>query len=1056
MLSTLKQADIEAELHDGAAVKPHYVTQDREYPLTLLSDRQFELLAHELVIGQVAAQSFYDSARVLPYGADEGRDVVLYAGETPVGVIQCKRYASTIGVPLILRELFKFLLFALRNPHFMPDPDTFRYELWTARDLTKEAGEFFKEPQRYFALNAGELARFVADARKGTKELKTLMPGKTKDDEAREVIAIVKRLQFDHHGASSISRCLSEQPLVRRWFFRSPDDVGVRPGVAEVDRLVQQFSGRALGELQRSGHLANPSYVAPVDLLAEFAQFLDSGKQVFVLTGGTGHGKTAWAAHLLESAPTDRPVLMIRGEDLSASDMHIVETIARLLKAHPIPAGLSGADMTAAVWDWFDCANRLLLIDGLDRAPVAARESLPNWINHTVQAMNGKPLRLALISRNEEWTMLNSSLDIRAPWHRQLGMLSLNAARAMYAAYGLPSSILQKRPLRTPGLIRLFSELKEKLGGHVTRARLLAHSVHELQLKLDHKFGKSQVRAAFAELSRALVAAADVVIGGDDFRNCTPATMQVIDELHRCDILISVGEGLRPASDDIAEYLLGLRLDWRNALDEVAKGRHDPVFFGAIAMSPHLRESRGELEALIEAVLPKIQGGISKWFELAVRIMIEVDDHTAHVPNLCRIFDAWNRNNVVLPASNLSELLDDLRLPLAEQFDLLMRLANGEDRYDWKWKYWLHHNERGRIVTRWAEVVCRMVRTNPDECLPLLERLAVEKTSAARHWVAQALMLEAAAVALPQTFDCCRRMGDHGRDVWYSLALAYPRGFALYALDQVRADPQLIDEFADLLWQSFSYADGGRLPTSGERLQLQLVVEQLLSFEAGRGARSQLLLCSLLCSDCKPHRLELIGALRVLKASEIWWLVKLSEPDAENLLRNIFSDMRAGHLPFDTLGAIHPSFVPAAQWPLLSELIRSLATVRSTEARKAVAEGLELILYELDCEPEPVLALFAPLAQEIASDKDARVRTYLIYYAACERTASPSMPPHVHAFRDNLIALLVEAEDGATLSILLEKLEYRPVKDPFAEAMVARLEQRFGPFDPDRFRFDFD
>lgn len=1040
MHNLLSKNDVYTELGKHSRAQPCYIAQDPTFPLTYLTDRQFELLAHLLLDADIPNKPLYDSSLLLSYGADEGRDVVLYKQELPVGVVQCKRYAKSIGIGDVLEELYKFLLFALRDPALMPQAKNFRYEFWTARDLTKEAGNFFKEPRRYFDSHASTLVEHVAAARKACKALQQPAPdGTTPDEEARQVIAIGRELCFAHVGQTEISQRLIEHTRVRRWFFRSPEDVPGTPSDADVEALLANLASQAVARYGRIGNLVPDTYIPSAVIAAGFAGFLESGERMFVLTGGSGHGKSTWSASLLTSPPPGWTVTLVKGEDIAATDINIVETLARLLKANAVPAGLTVVDMTAAVWRWLERANHLLVVDGLDRVPTQARDNLPTWIENSAGALARYPTRLVLVSRNEEWRRINSG---ERHWAYQLchqGLLSDEEAAALYHAYGL-APIHHLRPLRTPSLIRRLSRLKGELGGPVTRARLLETSMGERSGELAFAFGTGPVDRALAELSIALAKAPDVRIRAAQFQN--DVTLSVIDGLHRNDVLVSVPNGLRPESDDIAEYLIALELDIRTALDAVAAGRTDPIFLGAIAIAPQLSGRQAELPPLLDDVLPRIHELAPAWYELVVRIMIEVEDHASHLPVLRRLFDEWQWNNVVLLASNLHELMDDLRLPLADRFDLLMRLAHREEMDDWRTKFWVYPDQRGRIVTPFAATICATVRSHPRDSLVLLEALLRQPPDNARAAVATALLYEAATVALPETLLCCMRLGETGHEVSADLAFLYPLGFLQHALRCARASVTAIDVVVDHVCKAVL-----QLATSAsqdEARECAAIIGDLLALAGPGRARLRLLLCSLTMTPNAAHLDELFGALDRLHWSDIWWLVKVAGPDAEVPLRAVFSGALDQDEPFGRLARLDPWSVSPVHWPLVTRLLAEVVEMEDARARRAAAEALEMILHRLGGQPgeEASYRAFMPLARKLASDPVGRVRGPLLYYGTSIH--SRALPGYVSAFRTELASLLVAAEDGTTLDTLRQKLYEHGPAHPHVASFLQVLEKRFG------------
>ena len=1030
-------ADIQAELGVNRLGQPYFVAQDPTVPLSHLTDRHFELLAQLLLEADSPGQHFYDSAHLLTYGADEGRDVVLYKQELPVGVVQCKRYARAIGVGDVLQELFKFLLFALRDRSLLPQARDFRYEFWTARELTKDAGKFFKEPTSYFQNHASDLTQYVAAARKACKALRQPPPHGV--DEEREVIAIARGLQFVHVGQTAISRRLSAQVQVRKWFFRGPDDAPSSPSDAQIGMLTDRLMRQAIARFTQSGNLDGESYVPSADLAREFADFLESGDRVFVLTGGSGHGKTTWAARLLASPPLSWEVLLIKGEDLLDTDVNIAQTIARLLTAHPIPAELTCMDMNAAVCRWLDAANRLLLVDGLDRVPAQARAGLKTWIENSLELAAEWPARLILVSRNEEWRGISGRVMMGKHQVYRLGLLSVHEAAQLYRSYGLPP-FHHQRPLRTPSLIRRLAKLTGEVGGPVTRARLLETSVGEYRDALAHAHGKLQTERAFFDLSRALAASADSRVRAQDFEH--DGTITILDVLVRQDVLVSDGQRLRPESDDLAEYLTALELDWRKALTAVESGRTDSIFLGAIAIAPQLAGREAELAPLLEAVLPRIDEATGMWHDLAARIMIEVEDHARHLDVLHAIFDAWKWSNVVLYASSMHELLEDLRLPIVDRFALLMRLAHREDEDDWRLKFWRDPELSHRIVTPFATTICNLVRAHPTVTMAPIEALLGQAGGGLPHAVAVALLFEAASVALADTLLCCMRIGPVGEEVTADLAYLYPLGFAHHVLGRARARPASIDGLVDNFCRAFRRAVTGDAELETVT-QFADIVEALLSLGASGRARLRLLLCSLTVSPKSRYLDELLASLDMLDWGDIWWLVHVSGAAATIPLRAIFSGELKALGSFGHLSRIDPAAIRAEHWPLVAALLAETAASADEVARRAASQALELILHRIKLEPEDVYCAFMASGHRLAADSAGRVRAPLLYYSSSIGGRAPA-PSYIRMFREELVDILTRAEDGSTLDTLRRKL-HETNSDGCNVSNLADLDRRFGP-----------
>lgn len=89
-----------------------------QLPFERLGDAQFELLLADIYSELAGSDShgWYDSARRMNDGADGGRDVILTHQGLSVGIIQCKRLKSNIGLPQFIPEICKFFLNSVLEP----------------------------------------------------------------------------------------------------------------------------------------------------------------------------------------------------------------------------------------------------------------------------------------------------------------------------------------------------------------------------------------------------------------------------------------------------------------------------------------------------------------------------------------------------------------------------------------------------------------------------------------------------------------------------------------------------------------------------------------------------------------------------------------------------------------------------------------------------------------------------------------------------------------------------------------------------------------------------
>lgn len=343
----LQFADVARE-RAAVRAKPFMDCRSNELPLGWLDDRQFELLALSLAESSIRDGKLdFDTAKVLPVGADEGRDVILLRRQQIVGVIQCKHYKSRLDLPRVLIELLRFAPRVVRKTDLAPQPKGFLYELWTSEEIAGTAQRFFNSPRDYAASHRLELLALANKAREGMTGL--LSPDdKTAAGENEAAVDLITLFDLRWIGPTNIRLRLASDDDVRRRFFRGPEDAFVRMGSSDVERLMSSLrADRARRALR------NANYVRRQVLEDEFESFLRSSKRALAVVGGTGQGKSTWTGHLVEQSPPSLIVDVILGEDIRPDDRNAADTLARVLRSRPIGA-LSSVDIVQAVWDWFE------------------------------------------------------------------------------------------------------------------------------------------------------------------------------------------------------------------------------------------------------------------------------------------------------------------------------------------------------------------------------------------------------------------------------------------------------------------------------------------------------------------------------------------------------------------------------------------------------------------------------------------------------------------------------------------------------------------------------
>ncbi len=115
---------------------------------TSLDDRRFEEFVKDLYHQDIQEGLFgnkFDAITLLDGIKEQGRDCVLHKKGKNVGVIQCKRYKSSLNKPESSREIIKFCLYSIIYPEFISDIDSFEYHF--------VCSSYFNNPTALFLQN---------------------------------------------------------------------------------------------------------------------------------------------------------------------------------------------------------------------------------------------------------------------------------------------------------------------------------------------------------------------------------------------------------------------------------------------------------------------------------------------------------------------------------------------------------------------------------------------------------------------------------------------------------------------------------------------------------------------------------------------------------------------------------------------------------------------------------------------------------------------------------------------------------------------------------------
>lgn len=220
----------------------------RPYPYLGLEAGDFERLAAALFDQGAPRGRAKDWSLVslMVQGSDGGRDLALFQDEALVEVVQCKRIDAALGLPSVMTEIAKTILFAAADKD-LPDVGAgVRYTLVLAKDPAKTVVSFFERP----SVTLAGRPELVPDAvNEAILTYKTLAEHWTDKAEAlRLVDEVVSAMRFHLLRPHDLEGWLADAPAVAARFFHHRtvvDAAAIKPIEALVAQIAQHTRGVA-------------------------------------------------------------------------------------------------------------------------------------------------------------------------------------------------------------------------------------------------------------------------------------------------------------------------------------------------------------------------------------------------------------------------------------------------------------------------------------------------------------------------------------------------------------------------------------------------------------------------------------------------------------------------------------------------------------------------------------------------------------------------------------------------------------------------------------------
>lgn len=272
-----------------------------QFPFERLGDAQFELLLADIysALAGSDSHSWYDSARRMNDGADGGRDVILTHQGESVGIIQCKRLKSNIGLPQFIPEICKFFLNSVLEPKLISaDGEEFFYILAVAESTTAALMTFLDGTgvERFDALRSTfeEEALKVKNKYiklKNSDELKGISSGAQLCDLFWARMTATKTIL---HRKEDLSRLVADKDTIKSTYFKL-DTVGGAT-THEIEMLLNNVLGSS-GLSRKGGDAALASKIRTAYIECDLNH---NGRFNVAVVQGSGYSVEATIRGLLE------------------------------------------------------------------------------------------------------------------------------------------------------------------------------------------------------------------------------------------------------------------------------------------------------------------------------------------------------------------------------------------------------------------------------------------------------------------------------------------------------------------------------------------------------------------------------------------------------------------------------------------------------------------------------------------------------------------------------------------------------------------------------------
>ena len=329
--------------------------QGKDYPLTALHHRDFELLMYSLYYQEIINKKIpFDSVALMSGVRDKAQDCVLYQGKNKTGLIQCKHSGKdkSLNTKQCVEEIIKFVLYSIQDTSLIPDINNFTYFFASSSGFDTKADEYLrsfnfkisKEPALEKWSNA--IIKNYSLLNLNFKEIKDKLKSLLNSLEVKPVVPNDIQNLLSTYKSTTVRRFFEVQIVVDNSQLDSIksdiEEIKTNSRTKQVgaDKIIKEFCEASLflSNYKNSFSLLNPLKIERNETV-EIIQWVnnplkDKEEGILIIKGGAGCGKSVILNNVYELLVNDEiPTIGLKADEINANSIEELDKKIGLSKS---------------------------------------------------------------------------------------------------------------------------------------------------------------------------------------------------------------------------------------------------------------------------------------------------------------------------------------------------------------------------------------------------------------------------------------------------------------------------------------------------------------------------------------------------------------------------------------------------------------------------------------------------------------------------------------------------------------------------------------------------